>query len=112
MEKQKRRAARYPFTAHAELIPENSTAGIKARIKELSLYGCYLEDTSPLPTGTHVTIKIVAGSDFFEAAATVVFSQPNIGMGVVFREVRPHFLPLLRKWLLAAMQQTNTEAGG
>lgn len=42
------------------------------------LHGCCLEFV-PLQRGTHVVGKVFAGSDFFEANGSVVFSQPNMG---------------------------------
>jgi hypothetical protein len=32
----------------------------------------------------------------------IVYSQPNLGVGVTFREIRPQFLSGLKQWLLAA----------
>ena len=71
------------------------------QVKELSLHGCYLE-FSPLQKGTHVLVKIFVGSDFFEADATVIFSQPNMGLGLAFRGVKPYFSAVLQKWLIQA----------
>lgn len=47
--------------------------------------------------------------EYFEADATVIYSSPSLGMGLVFRQVRPDFLTILRKWLLDAMQQDQSE---
>jgi hypothetical protein len=63
-------------------------------------------------------VKIIAtDGEYFEADATVIYSNPSLGMGLVFRQVRPAFLTILRKWLLKAMQQNqtrneNAEGGG
>lgn len=90
---------RFPFVAHAEVIQENASAAIGAKVTEISLYGCYLEFTAPLRKGAHVVVKIFTGSDFFEANASVVYSQPNLGTGLAFRGVKPHFAAVLQKWL-------------
>ena len=42
--------------------------------------------------------------EYFEANATVAYATPALGMGLVFRDVKPHFRSVLRKWLLMAMQ--------
>ena len=94
------RLIRWPFEARAELHPENA-GRILTQVKELSLHGCYLE-FSPLQKGTHVLVKIFVGSDFFEADATVIFSQPNMGLGLAFRGVKPYFSAVLQKWLIQA----------
>ncbi len=74
-----------------------------ARMTEISMYGCYLDMIHPLPVGTQVFVKIFTKTEFFESAATVVYSQPNLGLGLVFRDVGRHFLPTMHKWFLEAM---------
>ena len=76
---------------------------LPARVTEISPNGCYLQMASPADTGTSVFIRVFAEGSFFEAHATVVYSQPNIGMGVAFRDLKPYFVDVLKKWLLAAM---------
>lgn len=34
-------------------------------------------------------------NEYFEARASVVYSRPNLGMGLTFRDVKPYFLPVL-----------------
>jgi hypothetical protein len=102
VEQERRRTPRYPFIATAEVLAEPSGSSTAARVTELSLYGCYLEMSSPLEQGTKATIKIYAEGKFFEAHATVVYSQPNQGMGVSFQSVYPHYVNILKMWLLEA----------
>ncbi len=45
----------------------------------------------------------VTETEFFEAQASVIYSQADQGMGLMFRETKPYYLMVLRKWLLAAM---------
>jgi hypothetical protein len=80
-----------------------------ARVTDLSLNGCYVDMPNPLPTGARVFVKIFTHIDFFEAEASVVYSQPNLGVGLAFLHVKPHFLATLRKWLLQAMQKSHEE---
>ena len=102
---EKPRLIRWPFEARAELHPENA-GRILTQVKELSLHGCYLE-FSPLQKGTHVLVKIFVGSDFFEADATVIFSQPNMGLGLGFRDVKPYFSVVLQKCLSEPAKATS-----
>jgi hypothetical protein len=102
-----RRSPRYLFSAPAEVIVENSGATILVRVKELSLYGCYLDTSVPLSTKTQTLIKIFGPHDYFEASATVIYTHPHLGMGAAFREVKPGFMPVLQKWLLQAMEKTQ-----
>ena len=103
MEQDRRKTPRYPFIANAELTEEQSKAQIQTRVSEIGLNGCYFDMVNPLPQDTNVTVKIFCDDGFFEARATVVYSQQNSGMGVTFREVQPFFLATLKKWLLKAM---------
>ena len=100
----RRRTPRYPFVANAEVSETASQTRIFARTSEIGMNGCYLDLINPLPVGTEVLVKIFTETDFFESVATVVYSQPNLGMGLMFRDVSRHFLPSLQKWLLEAMR--------
>jgi hypothetical protein len=44
-------------------------------------------------------------TEFFEASATVTYSQPDLGVGLEFRDVSRHFQPALHRWLLQAMRE-------
>jgi hypothetical protein len=43
----------------------------------------------------------------FEATATVLYSRPTMGMGVVFREVQSVFQSILEDWLHQSLRQQN-----
>jgi hypothetical protein len=106
-EEQHRRIPRYPFSAPAVVIPESGVP-VAGNVTELSLYGCYLDSAAPLAPRARVLVKIFASDDgYFEAEATVIYSNSSLGMGLVFRQVRPDFLAVLRNWLLKAMQQSQ-----
>jgi hypothetical protein len=100
---QQRRVPRYPFVAPAAVLPETG-APVGGNVKELSLYGCYLDMTSTMTPRTKVLVKIFMPGEYFEANATVAYANPTLGLGLVFRDVKPHFRSVLRKWLLMAMQ--------
>jgi PilZ domain len=99
---ERRRTPRYPFIATAEVTDQSSHASISTRVTELSLHGCYLDMPNPLPQDARINIKIYSEGKFFESTGTIVYSQPNLGVGVTFREIRPQFLTVLKQWLLAA----------
>jgi hypothetical protein len=103
MEQDRRRNPRYPFAGSIEMREGTSEDKRTARVKELSLNGCYVDTESPYPMGTSLSIKLFTDADFFEAQASVIYSQPNEGMGLMFRETKPYYLMVLRKWLLSAM---------
>jgi PilZ domain len=103
-----RRTPRFPFSAPAEIIRVDTQAAEPTRVNELSLYGCYLDTRSPLPRGSQVIVKIFSGDHFFEAAATVVYAQPSLGVGLAFRDVRPNYVAVLQMWLRQAVEKQNT----
>jgi hypothetical protein len=73
------------------------------RVKELSLNGCNVDTERPYAVGTPLGVKLFTETEFFEGQATVVYTQSNQGMGLMFRETKPYYLMVLRKWLLGAM---------
>ena len=57
MEDERRRTPRFPFIATAEVIEKGASAGMAARVTELSLYGCYVEMANPLAKGWRSSSK-------------------------------------------------------
>jgi hypothetical protein len=103
MQTERRRTLRFPFEASAEVSREKTDARLPARVTEIGPNGCYLQMGAPFETGTLLFVRIFVEGSFFETHATVIYSQPNAGMGVAFRELKPYFVEVLRKWLLEAM---------
>ena len=111
MEQDRRRNPRYPFAGSIEMRESASEDKRTARVKELSLNGCYVDMESPYPMGTSLAIKLFTETEFFEAQASVIYSQPNQGMGLMFRETKPYYLMVLRKWLLSSMMGKKAPQG-
>jgi hypothetical protein len=97
---------RFPFTARAEVIRENISAVLTTRLQEISLRGCYLEYI-PIQKTDRVLVKLSAQGDFFEAGATVIYSQPNSGTALAFRRIEPHFTEVLKKWLAGMVEKQS-----
>ena len=106
-----RRGFRFTFNASAEIAPEDSpSATVSVRATEISLHGCYLESPSPFAELSPVFVKIFHAHEYFEARGTVIYVKPAVGMGVEFRELKPHCRVVLQKWILAALRkQSNPE---
>jgi PilZ domain-containing protein len=103
MPQERRRTPRYPFAASIEMREQSATDKITARVTELGLNGCYVDTINVFREGTSLGVKVFTNREFFEAQATVIFSRPEHGMGLMFREVKPYYVGVLRRWLLAAM---------
>lgn len=104
----RRRSPRSSFVATAEVTPENSGVAVIARLRDLNLYGCYIEMRNPLPQGSYLMVKVSAGATAFQARGRVVYSDPNSGSGVEFQGVEPRHQAVLEEWLLEA-QDINPE---
>ena len=101
---EKRRGLRFPFSAAAEVALESSpSAGVAARVAEISQHGCYVDISAPFGAQTPVLLKIFNSGEYFEAKATGIYVKPALGMGLEFREVKPHFRDILQKWVVATM---------
>lgn len=102
MEDERRRTPRYPFIATVEVIQKGAQSGITGRISELSLYGCFIEMPDPFPKGTELTLKAYANGKYFETVGIAVYANVGKGTGVNFQSVRPHYLSVLKQWLIEA----------
>src|SRR5258708_9744040 len=111
MEQDRRRSPRYGFVGSNEMREGTSEDKRTARVKELSLNGCYVGTENAYPIGTSLSIKLFTATEFFEAEASVIYCRPDLGMGLMFRETKPYYLMVLRKWLLAAMMGKKASRG-
>ena len=111
MEPERRRAPRYPFAGAVEMRHGTSPDKITAKVSELSLNGCYVDTINPYPIGTPLTVKVFTPTEYFEGQATVIYVEEAEGMGLMFKETRPFFLAVLRKWLLSAMMTKKAPEG-
>jgi hypothetical protein len=102
MEQERRRMPRVPFVASAELLEVDTGTRMSAQVSELSLHGCYVDTLNPLPKGTSVYVKIFTQEYSFEAPGIVVYSHANLGMGLAFHDVKPHFVGVLQNWVMAS----------
>ncbi len=101
------RTPRHAFAAPAEVMPEGSSAPFAVNVKELGLSGCYVETPAPYSPNTRVLLKIFGPGNYFETNATVTQSDAGLGMGLAFRDVKPHFFGVLRQWVLTAMRENR-----
>lgn len=111
MGQERRRTPRYPFVATAEVVDTSSGVSVAARVSELSLYGCYIDMTNPPPEGTSIMVKVYSGGRYLEASGKVVYSAPNLGVGVSFHNVSVHSQIVLKEWLLLAAQAKYHQSG-
>lgn len=99
---EKRRSPRFPFHAAAEIREKESGGQLTTKVSELSVNGCYVDEQNPFPSGTVIALKIISGSEVFEATAKVLYAHEHLGMGVEFQDVSLRSGAVLREWLRAA----------
>ena len=97
---------RYPAVATAQVL--GATSVRSARVRDLSIAGAYLAMPNPFSKSASIRIKISTQSmqrECFQADATVVHSIYGLGMGVMFKAIRPPFLIVLEQWLSQAQKE-------
>lgn len=101
-----RRSPRCSFVLTAEITDEHSRTLI-ARLRNLNLYGCYLEVGNPLAERSSITVKVTAGKAVFQARGRIVYSDRNNGSGVEFEGVVQPYREVLGDWIAYDISPEN-----
>jgi len=96
-----RRSPRYLFFANAEITELASEETLRTHTSELSRHGCYLDTMNPFFDGTALRVRIMHEGKVLDAAARVVHSTPNVGMGLSFDEISAGHEPVIEQWITA-----------
>jgi len=94
-----RSAARLPFLTEAEVMEPPAGTWLKTRLSDLSLSGCYVDTLHPLPVGARIRLRVLRNKIILEVLATVIYSQPRLGMGVSFTQLSPEQQSVRENWL-------------
>ena len=100
----RRYAIRHPFAADAELLDLESGTRSDGVTSDLSLGGCFVCTSKPLPVKTRVRVTLTRKGQIVEALATVRIVKPRIGMGLEFIDVEPQSHRILSRWIEQARQ--------
>jgi hypothetical protein len=95
----RRASPRFPFTAAAEVVDTKTRTRMNARVSDLSRDGCYVDTNAPFPIQTKIRIRMTSGTKTFETLGTIVYSLPNMGMGISFTQTAPDHAAILNKWI-------------
>ena len=95
----RRHAARYQFTAAAEVIEHSTGARFSTRTTDLGPGGCFVDTLVPFPVGSNIRIALHKGQNTFETDGTVVYAQSGLGMGIAFNDLNPDEALALSEWL-------------
>jgi hypothetical protein len=95
----RRYAIRFPFAADVELIDMESGSRIEGVTSDISLGGCFVCASKPLPIRARIRIKLSRKGQQVEALAVVRILKPRIGMGVEFIDIEPPSHEILARWI-------------
>jgi hypothetical protein len=100
----RRYAIRFPFAADAELIDMESGKQVDGVTSDISLGGCFVCTSKPLPMNARARMKLVRKGQVLEALVVVRIVKPRIGMGIEFFDLEPPFNDMLIAWIDALRQ--------
>jgi hypothetical protein len=95
----RRYAIRFPFAADVELIDMESGSRVEGVTSDLSLGGCFVCTSKPLPIATRMRITLSRKGQTVEALAVVRVLKPRIGMGIEFIDVEAPCHEILARWI-------------
>jgi hypothetical protein len=75
---------RFTVTAQVEVRDAKGQAGVRAKFRNVSLSGCFLETEMPLPENTRVRVLMKALNLHADVWGIVRRCEPAVGMGVQF----------------------------
>jgi PilZ domain len=100
---------RFPFVAGVQVTALDTGVHLVAHTEDLSLFGCFVETTTPFAQGTKVRLRISHGGAVFAAEGGVAFSRDRAGMGMIFTSIEPSSISILDNWLAEAAKTAVTE---
>jgi hypothetical protein len=74
---------RYPCDGAAEIFQNGRCCGW-GKLNDISRGGCYLETVYPMVAGTEARLRITIAGSVLEVDARVVWTTPQVGMGMYF----------------------------
>src|SRR5580698_3190558 len=98
----RRYAIRFPFDA--ELIDLESGQQVEGVTSDISLGGCFICTSKPLPVNARARMKLVRKGQVLEALVAVRIVKPRIGMGIEFFDLEPPYNDMLISWIDALRQ--------
>lgn len=99
MNSERRRAPRYHLVAEAEIVSPLSEVCLGAQTSDVSLVGCFMNTRFSLPVGTEVRIWLKHEQTTLITSGTVARSEPSMGFGVSFTNMKEAQETLLQTWL-------------
>jgi hypothetical protein len=101
----RRYAIRFPFAANVELIDLESGKQVDGVTSDISLGGCFICTSKPLPLKARARMKLYRKGQVLEALVVVRIVKPHVGMGIEFFDLEPPNNELLSGWIDSLRRQ-------
>jgi hypothetical protein len=95
----RRYAIRFPFAADVELIDMESGTRVDGVTSDISLGGCFVCTSKPIPLRARIRIKLSRKGQCVEALAVIRIVKPRIGMGIEFIDIESPSHEVLKRWI-------------
>ena len=95
----RRYAIRFPFAADVELIDLETGKQVEGVTSDISLGGCFVCTSKPLPLNARARMRLVRKGQLIEALVAVRIVKPRIGMGLEFLDIEATSNSILSRWL-------------
>lgn len=95
----RRYAIRYPFAADAVLIDLESGAHSTGVTSDISMGGCFICTSKPLPKQARARMTLSRKGETVEGLVMVRIVKSRVGMGVEFLDLSATHLETLKSWI-------------
>ncbi len=95
----RRYTIRYPFAADAELIEMESGKQVTGVTSDISLGGCFVCTSKPLPVNSRARLRLTRKSQVLDTIVVVRIVKPRIGLGIEFFDLQPPNDQMLTAWI-------------
>jgi methyl-accepting chemotaxis protein len=95
---EKRKRERHKLNLPVEIRFEGSNVPLRGSTTDISLDGCYVESSLPLPVGTSMELQLL-GSELPLISAKAVTSHPQVGNGIQFFDITPEDRDVLAHYI-------------
>jgi c-di-GMP-binding flagellar brake protein YcgR len=101
---ERRQTARQKISVQVEMVLRGRSIPMRTTITDLSLGGCYVENTSTLPVGFHLTLTLWLGEHKIKVEGLVKTCDPALGNGIEFVNIQPSNRAKLQGYLSASAE--------
>jgi hypothetical protein len=101
----RRYAIRFPFAADVELIDLETGKQADGVTSDISLGGCFVCTSKPLPFSSRARLKLTRKGQVLEALVIIRIVKPRIGMGIEFFDLEPPNNEILAGWIESLRRQ-------